>query len=51
MIKKILALIEKIKCKMSCCYESKCSLNDELNINDNDIDEDAEELADTHSGF
>ena len=39
MIKKILAIIEKIKCKMSCCYESKCSMNDENNLNDNDIDE------------
>ena len=51
MIKKILALIEKIKCKISCCYQSKCSLNDELNINDNDIDEDAEELADVRASF
>ena len=49
MLKKILALIEKIKCKMSCCYESKCSLNDELNISPNDIDE--EELADVRASF
>lgn len=49
MLKKILALIEKIKCHMNCCYESKCSLNDENNINDNDIDE--EELADKCEAF
>lgn len=49
MLKKILALIEKIKCHMNCCYESKCSLNDENNINDNDIDE--EELSDKREAF
>lgn len=38
MIKKILSVLEKIKCKMSCCYSSKCSLNDENNINDNYIE-------------
>ena len=38
MIKKILSIIEKIKCKMSCCYESKCSLNDENKLNANNID-------------
>jgi len=36
MIKKILRIIEKIKCKISCCYESQCSLN-ENKIDDNDI--------------
>lgn len=39
MIKKILQIIEKIKCKISCCYESKCSLNDEKKLYDNSIDE------------
>lgn len=39
MIKMILRIIEKIKCKISCCYESKCSLNDENNLYDNSIDE------------
>jgi len=46
MLKKILQLLEKIKCKLSCCYESQCSLN-ENNILHNDIDEiveDSEEL-------
>ncbi len=38
MLKKLIALIEKIKCKLSCCYESKCSINDENNINDNYIE-------------
>ncbi len=28
MIKKILEIIEKIKCKMLCCYKSSCSLNE-----------------------
>lgn len=39
MIKKILRIIEKIKCKFSCCYKSSCSLNDEKNLYDNSIDE------------
>ena len=38
MIKKILEIIEKIKCKLSCCYQSQCSLN-ENKIDTNDIDE------------
>ena len=38
MLKKLVNLIEKIKCKLSCCYESKCSINDENNINDNYIE-------------
>ena len=40
MIKKILEIIEKIKCKFNCCYQSQCSLNenkiDVNNINDED---------------
>jgi len=28
MLKKILEIIEKIKCKLSCCYQSQCSLNE-----------------------
>jgi len=28
MIKKIMEIIEKIKCKLSCCYQSQCSLNE-----------------------
>ena len=50
MIKKIIELIEKIKCKFSCCYESKCSLNDENKLNDIDIEDD-EELADDRASF
>ena len=38
MVKKLIALIEKIKCKLSCCYESQCSLNDENKLNDIDIE-------------
>jgi len=52
MIKKIIALLQKIKCKMSCCYQSKCSLNDENNLNAKYIeDENAEELADYREAF
>lgn len=50
MWKKLITLIEKIKCKFSCCYESKCSMNDENKLNDIDI-EDEEEFVDEHSGF
>ena len=39
MIKKILQIIEKIKCKISCCYQSKCSLNDLNNLDANSINE------------
>ena len=39
MIKKILRIIEKIKCKISCCYQSKCSLNDLNNLDANSINE------------
>lgn len=39
MWKKLLTIIEKIKCKISCCYQSKCSLNDENNISEDSIDE------------
>jgi len=28
MLKKIMEIIEKIKCKLSCCYQSQCSLNE-----------------------
>lgn len=31
MIKKIIALLQKIKCKINCCYESKCSMNEDIN--------------------
>jgi len=41
MIKKILEIIEKIKCKLSCCYQSQCSLN-ENKIDTNDIHETVE---------
>jgi len=52
MLKKLIALLEKIKCKFSCCYESQCSMNDEKKINDRYIeDEAAEEFVDEHSGF
>ena len=39
MIKKILRIIEKLKCKISCCYQSKCSLNDLNNLDANIINE------------
>ena len=29
-------LINRIKCKISCCYKSSCSLNDELENYDNE---------------
>jgi len=52
MLKKLIALIEKIKCKFSCCYESQCSLNDENKIINKYIeDEDDEELADDRASF
>lgn len=52
MLKKLIALLEKIKCKLSCCYESQCSMNDEKKINDRYIeDEEAEELADKRDAF
>lgn len=38
MWKKLIDIIEKIKCKISCCYQSKCSLN-ENNISEDSIDE------------
>ncbi len=38
MIKKLLEIVDRIKCKLSCCYQSKCSLNekkiDDYNINE-----------------
>ena len=39
MWKKLIDIIQKIKCKISCCYQSKCSLN-ENNISEDSIDED-----------
>ena len=52
MLKKLIALLEKIKCKFSCCYESQCSMNDENKIINKYIeDEDAEELADDRASF
>ena len=39
MWKKLIDIIEKIKCKISCCYQSKCSLNDENKIDEDSIDE------------
>jgi len=38
MLKKLMEIIEKIKCKLSCCYQSQCSLN-ENKIDANYIDE------------
>ena len=29
MFKKILIIIDKIKCKLDCCCKSKCSINEE----------------------
>lgn len=52
MIKKIIALLQKIKCKLSCCYESQCSLNDENKLNVKYIDnENTEEFVDERSSF
>ena len=52
MLKKILRIIEKIKCRLSCCYESQCSLNDENKIINKYIEDDkAEELADDRASF
>lgn len=50
MLKKLISLLEKIKCKFMCCYESKCSMNDENKLNDIDI-EDEDELADLRAAF
>lgn len=41
MLKKIMEIIEKIKCKISCCYQSQCSLN-ENKIDPINIDEQVE---------
>tara|TARA_R110000823_G_scaffold226032_1_gene353785 strand:+ start:763 stop:912 length:150 start_codon:yes stop_codon:yes gene_type:complete len=38
MLKKILSILKKIKCKLSCCYESQCSLNENI-LDPNNIDE------------
>jgi len=43
MLKEILSIIKKIKCKLSCCYQSQCSLNenkiDPINIDDEVVDD------------
>lgn len=31
MIKKLLEFVERIKCKLNCCYQSQCSLNEKEN--------------------
>ena len=49
MWKKLITLLEKIKCKFSCCYESKCSLNDENKLNDIDIED--EEFVDDRASI
>ena len=54
MIKKIIEILKKIKCRLSCCYQSQCSLNDENNLNAKYIEDECqstEEFVDTHSGF
>jgi len=38
MLKEILSIIKKIRCKLSCCYQSQCSLN-ENKIDPINIDE------------
>ena len=44
MLKKIMEVIEKIKCKISCCYQSQCSLN-ENKIDPNNIDEVVDDIT------
>ena len=47
MLKEILSIIKKIKCKLSCCYQSQCSLNEnktEPNNIDNEVIENCEEF-------
>ena len=34
MIKKIIEFLSKVKCKLQCCFKSKCSLNDSVNNNE-----------------
>ena len=34
MIKQIIALLSKVKCKLQCCFKSNCSLNDSVNTNE-----------------
>ena len=41
MFDKLIDILQKIKCKISCCYQSKCSLNDENKISEDSIDETA----------
>lgn len=46
-------LLKKIKCKMTFCFSSKCSYNEEgkgkIKINDIDIDEVIEDYQVTHN--
>tara|TARA_R110001632_G_C11211837_1_gene404452 strand:- start:350 stop:493 length:144 start_codon:yes stop_codon:yes gene_type:complete len=42
MWKKLINIINKIKCKINCCYQSQCSLN-ENKIDEDIIDEVAED--------
>ena len=42
MLKKILSILQNIKCKLACCYQSQCTLN-ENKIDPNNIDEIAED--------
>tara|TARA_R110000744_G_scaffold370029_1_gene480504 strand:+ start:327 stop:485 length:159 start_codon:yes stop_codon:yes gene_type:complete len=52
MLKKLISLLEKIKCRLSCCYQSQCSLNDENKIDEDSIeDEDDEEFVDERAAF
>jgi hypothetical protein len=45
MLKEILSIIKKIKCKLACCYQSQCSLNDENKIDHNNIDEVVDDIT------
>ena len=50
MLKKILEFLKSIKFKMSCCYQSSCSMNDKETLKNNldnlynEISQDCEEL-------
>lgn len=37
MIKQILSLINKIKCKINCCFKSECNGNEEKKIEEIEI--------------
>lgn len=39
MFDKLIELLHKIRISMKCCMSSSCSLNDENNILDDDIDD------------